>query len=69
MTVNKDDTICPLCQQQNQCGIAAEHACWCTKVKVPSELTQQVPASLKNNVCICQACIEKFNIDNAQPAK
>lgn len=69
-----DDTLCPLCQAKNQCGINQygkkdNELCWCTKEKIPEALISQVPAESLHKSCICQACIQKFNLDNAKEVK
>lgn len=64
-----DSSFCPLCQAKNQCGIKGSEPCWCTKEKVPEALIAQVPDESLNKACVCQACIQKFNIDNAKEVK
>lgn len=64
-----DSSICPLCQASNQCGVSGEEPCWCTKEKVPEALISQVPNESLNKSCICQACIQKFNVDNVKEVK
>lgn len=59
-----DDTLCPLCQLTNHCGVNNEEPCWCTQTKVPEKLIEQVPEHLQNKACICQQCINKFNNAN-----
>ncbi|WP_343817236.1 cysteine-rich CWC family protein [Colwellia asteriadis] len=58
--MNVDDKICPLCQQQNSCNVAAMAGCWCMQVKVPQALIDRVPAPVKNKSCICNTCIEQY---------
>jgi hypothetical protein len=62
MTINLDASHCPLCQQKNCCDVASPQGCWCTQEKVPNALIQQVPDDKKGQSCICQACINKFNL-------
>ncbi|MDO6445220.1 cysteine-rich CWC family protein [Colwellia sp. 1_MG-2023] len=57
-----DSSICPLCQTANKCGVNKAEPCWCTKEKVPAELIAQVSDKYVNKSCICQACIEKYNL-------
>jgi hypothetical protein len=64
-----NDTICPLCQANNNCGINSNEPCWCTEQKVPKELIAQVQNELINKCCICKVCIQKFNLDNAKEIK
>ena len=60
MPINLDDSICPLCQQNNRCDVQAQQGCWCMKTEVPTALLDKVPDSLKGKKCICNACIERF---------
>lgn len=57
---NKQELICPICQQVNACGVAGERSCWCMDMKVPAELIAQLPEELQGTQCICQACIKRF---------
>lgn len=69
MTAPVDSTICPLCQTKNQCGVNGITPCWCTKEKVPEALMSQISDESLNKSCICQACIQKFNVDNVKEVK
>jgi len=60
MTNTIDDTICPLCQSSNHCGVNDDAPCWCNEVKIPPKLIAQVPEQLQKKSCICQKCAEKF---------
>jgi hypothetical protein len=62
MTLNINASHCPLCQQKNLCNVTSPQGCWCTKKKVPTKLIQQVPEEAKGKRCICQACVDKFNL-------
>jgi hypothetical protein len=62
MTINIETSNCPLCQQKNCCDVDSPEQCWCTLEKVPKALIQQVPDKAKGKICICQACIKKFNL-------
>jgi len=66
MTINIDASNCPLCQQNNHCDVGSPQGCWCTLEKVPNMLIQQVPDEKKGKSCICQACIKKFNLTQAE---
>jgi hypothetical protein len=59
-----DDSICPLCQSNNQCGIDENTPCWCINATISKELISQIPTDLKDKSCICQLCITKFKGDN-----
>lgn len=68
MTKPVDTSVCPLCQQQNYCGVNDTEACWCTKSKIPEQLLEQIPVALRQKACICQACVDKFNFELAKSA-
>ncbi|MBM7650208.1 hypothetical protein JOC78_003192 [Bacillus ectoiniformans] len=53
---------CPICNGDNYCAMEQGSAepCWCTKVTVSKQLLKQV--SDQEYKCICQNCIEQFNI-------
>ncbi|WP_284244427.1 cysteine-rich CWC family protein [Thalassotalea insulae] len=69
MPASIDSSICPLCQQQNHCGVNNAEPCWCTKSKMPAKLLAQVPKQLQKKSCICQACLKKFNLNNIKEVR
>jgi len=69
MTKSVDGTVCPLCQANNKCGVNEKEPCWCTKEKVPAELISKVTVESLNESCICQTCIQTFNLDNIKEIK
>jgi len=54
------DSLCPICNNKNNCMAHSEKTCWCLKVKVPQELLELVPEEKKCKVCICLSCIEAY---------
>jgi hypothetical protein len=60
-----DAARCPLCGQPNDCQLctvaAYKGSCWCAQVQIPDELIAQVPAELRNQACICRACVMQFH--------
>lgn len=56
-----DQTLCPLCQQTNLCGVNDDKPCWCVTSDIKRDLLAQVPKELSGKSCICQKCIDKFN--------
>jgi hypothetical protein len=54
--------ICPLCQRQNDCAVAAaggrEVHCWC--MDLPG-VTLQMPRSAQSS-CLCRQCIEREDL-------
>ena len=53
-------TVCPRCGGPNQCAPAKsgslETACWCTSASVSRRALAELPAELRNKVCLCPAC-------------
>ncbi len=66
---NFDPTACPLCSSANACqlGSPATHKgpCWCARVEIPGELLARVPENFRNRACICQNCVEKFQVEKS----
>ena len=65
LPVTTDAARCPLCGQPNDCQLctvaAYKGSCWCAQVQIPDELIAQVPTELRNQVCICRACVMQFH--------
>jgi len=57
------EKICPLCGQHNNCK-HGEGGCWCEAVKIPKQLLDLIPDDKKGKVCVCKACIDKYNNKN-----
>ncbi|WP_082606379.1 MULTISPECIES: cysteine-rich CWC family protein [Colwellia] len=57
MTSKNDDSICPLCQQNNRCDVNANSGCWCMNSQVAEALLAKIPTHLRNISCVCNACI------------
>ncbi len=60
-----DPTICPLCDQPNQCGKEdpshqIDGRCWCATEIIPREIFKLVPEEKLNKACICKKCLDKF---------
>lgn len=65
MDSQEEQLMCPLCQANNYCGVNDTKPCWCMAESIPKPLLEKVPPNLKNKACICKACVEKFNLENA----
>jgi hypothetical protein len=53
-----DPSRCPLCWQQNKCGIAEDSGtCWCLESSKPSEMLDQVPHQPIGLANLCQTCL------------
>lgn len=64
MQTTLDQTLCPLCQDNNLCGINNDEPCWCVSSDIKRELLDSVPIALVKKSCICKKCIDKFNFNN-----
>ncbi len=53
-----DPARCPLCGEENRCGVAAgSSSCWCFEAPpVPGEVLARVPAEAQGVACVCQRC-------------
>lgn len=57
MSASIDPRQCPLCGEQNECGMAAgRDACWCFERRIPADVLNQIPPQARNVVCICSRC-------------
>ena len=56
-TASIDPTRCPLCGDDNTCGVAAGTGqCWCFATSVPPEVLARVPEAQRDRACVCQRC-------------
>ncbi len=54
-----DPTRCPLCQGQNDCGVAAGRGvCWCFSATVPAEVRERMPEVALDQACDCRGCLD-----------
>jgi broad specificity phosphatase PhoE len=54
-----DSSRCPLCGENNACGIAAGDSvtdCWCYGEALNRDALGRVPPSSRNRVCLCARC-------------
>ena len=57
MSDDVDPVRCPLCGDDNACGMAAgASACWCFTATIPPEVLARVPEPAQRRACICEAC-------------
>lgn len=61
MNTTIEQSLCPLCQQNNFCGVNGDEPCWCVTSDIKRDLLAQVPVELSGKSCVCQQCIDKFN--------
>ena len=55
---NPDPCHCPLCGNNNDCGVAAgQESCWCFTEPVPPEILKRIPARAHGIACVCQRCV------------
>lgn len=57
------ERTCPVCGQDNNCQHGNKN-CWCNLVKIPKGLIDLIPEEKRGKVCICKACIDKYNMEN-----
>jgi hypothetical protein len=62
MSKSTDNNHCPLCQQSNFCEVNSPTGCWCTTKKIPTRLIAQIEKEQQGKACICQSCVDKFNL-------
>ncbi|MBN2796085.1 MAG: cysteine-rich CWC family protein [Clostridia bacterium] len=58
---------CPICHQDNHCAMVAGKdplSCWCMTRKIPEGLADMVPEAQRNQSCICEACVIKYNLEH-----
>ena len=58
-----DPSLCPLCQEPNECAMEVEHAtgvkqppCWCTQARFEAALLSCIPEHARGKACLCAAC-------------
>lgn len=60
---------CPLCGGPNDCQLCSvgtyKGPCWCEKPSIPDPLLARVPPELRNQACICPACVAAFHRENS----
>lgn len=59
LALTKEEMICPICGQPNNCQ-HDEGNCWCEKVVIPSYIIEMVPEDKRGKACICKSCVEKY---------
>lgn len=59
MSSKTDKKICPICKQENNCGLLqGKLQCWCFNREFPSQLLEIF--SEKELSCICEKCLKNF---------
>lgn len=54
--------VCPFCKNDNDCKVD-DTACWCAATDISAQLIALLPSQLKDDSCICFACVNAFNRD------
>jgi len=57
-----DPDICPLCGEQNNCGMGKPDDCWCRSETFSGDLIQRIPHEKENKACICQNCVKRSSV-------
>ncbi|MEX1664938.1 cysteine-rich CWC family protein [Zhongshania arctica] len=58
-----DPKRCPLCEQDNQCAVAAGNEssnCWCMAVKIDQQAKNRANTGDCEKRCLCQQCGSSF---------
>lgn len=67
MTKHNEETKCPICGKDNNCGHRQglpDGECWCSNIKVPKALRDQIPPNMRMKACICKECVVKFKTEH-----
>lgn len=71
MAFATNPTLCPLCQQANQCAMAAglpAQDCWCMRTPIAAEALARIPDAQRGQACVCARCGQNLPLsptDNA----
>ncbi|MFT7406034.1 cysteine-rich CWC family protein [Zhongshania sp.] len=60
---HSDPKRCPLCEQDNQCAVAAGNKpsnCWCMAVKIEQQAQHRANTIDGKKRCLCQQCGRAF---------
>ncbi|MBW8781177.1 MAG: cysteine-rich CWC family protein [Verrucomicrobia bacterium] len=57
--------VCPLCGQDNHCGVREPDGCWCAAVTMPAGLLAHLPVASRGKACICRSCLAAYQRDPA----
>jgi hypothetical protein len=58
-----ENTHCPLCGNEDNCGANEDGPCWCDVEGVPMELRELISPGKRMKKCICQNCVREFKAD------
>ncbi len=54
------DMICPFCQQENQCKVNFNEACWCFELTIPPDMLLLLEKDDQGKSCVCSSCINQY---------
>ena len=55
-----DPMRCPLCGDENECGMAmGAEKCWCFSAVISEDVLGRVPEQARDLVCICEKCAKQ----------
>ena len=57
-----DPNLCPLCGEQNHCGVSQPEDCWCRSETFSHELIESIPDNKVKKACICQNCVRESSV-------
>ncbi|MEK6801601.1 MAG: cysteine-rich CWC family protein [Nitrospirota bacterium] len=53
-----DPSRCPLCRQQNECGMVnGAGTCWCFTSRISPDAVERAPGEAATIACLCQDCL------------
>lgn len=58
--MTEDRSVCPLCGENNSCGmLRGETTCWCFEARISEATLNAIPSERRGVSCICRACAER----------
>lgn len=67
MSLNATPKQCPLCGNDNACGLFAspegKGECWCFSRPAKPDVLKRLPADLRNQACLCSHCLQRLYVE------
>lgn len=72
MILNTDSQRCPLCGNDNTCGLttspSGQGTCWCFSRPANPDALKRLPADLRNQACLCPRCLQQLHDETTSNA-
>ncbi|WP_460427215.1 cysteine-rich CWC family protein [Azotobacter armeniacus] len=72
MIPNVDSRRCPLCSNDNACGLASpsqgQGECWCFSRPANPDALKCLPADLRGQACLCPRCLQQLHAETTPDA-